>query len=963
MTVPHYGQRRANSLTAVDPGDTLYFAFASYNDSGDSEALTGLAVTDVEIFKNGSPTPRATDSGVSLISDTGMVGDRVGLYRIRLQLFNTADDATFFATGSWYQVAVDAVTIDGKTVRFWLGSFEIGEPRANVIQIDGDTGAADLLGKAFATTPAYLQQVNVMQLENDTGAADQLQKAYATTPSYFQQVDTRRLVGDTGAADQLQKAYATTPTYFQQVDVRRLGGDTGAANYLRLTFLNGFNDTGLNDSIGRIRSDTDTGIKSGVWQSSTRTLTANTNLSGLAVSVTAFSDTGVNDRLARILSDTDTGIKSGTWQSATRTLTANTNLAGLQVNVTQVDSDTGAADQLGKAFATTPIYFQQVDVRQLGGDTGASNQLRVAFANGFTDTGVNDRLARILSDTDTGIKSGVWQSATRTLTANTNLSGLNVSVTAFSDTGINDRLARILADTDTGIQGGVNLVTIRGDTGAADRFLKFAGSQLKTDGTFDTGTGQTTNTFNVTATAATDTGAVNNAVWNGVRSAHVIAGTFGESVNATAVMDTGQISNSVWNSVRSAHASAGTFGESVNASATVDTGLVANAIWNSERSAHTGAGTFGQYVTADMQYLDTDTGAANQLRVAFANGFNDTGINDRLGRIASDTDTGIKSGVWQSATRTLTSNTNLSGLSVSVTAFSDTGVNDRLAKILADTDTGIQSSVNVTGFADTGVNARLAVLTTGVNVSRIASDTGAADQLAKSFATTPTYFQQVDVRRLGGDTGAANYLRLTFLNGFSDTGINDSLGRIRSDTDTGIKSGVWQSTTRTLTANTNLSGLAVSVTAFSDTGINDRLARILADTDTGIQSSVNVTSFADTGVNQRLTALQSGVNITGISDTGINDRLSKIASDTDTGIKSGVWNSATRTLTANTNLAGLGVTITGFSDTGVNSRLSAIQNKTDSLTFTTGGQVDANIQSINDVTVTGAGTANNPWGS
>src|SRR3990167_1904291 len=150
MTIPHYGKREAGSLTAASPGDTLYLAFASYNDSGDSEALTGLAVADIEVFKNGIATTRATDSGYSLISDTGMLGDRVGLYRFSVQLFNTADDTGHYESGAWYQVAVDSVTIDGRTVRAWVGSFEIGRQRTDLRQIVGDTGAANYLKNTYA---------------------------------------------------------------------------------------------------------------------------------------------------------------------------------------------------------------------------------------------------------------------------------------------------------------------------------------------------------------------------------------------------------------------------------------------------------------------------------------------------------------------------------------------------------------------------------------------------------------------------------------------------------------------------------------------------------------------------------------------------------------------------------------------------------------------------------------------
>jgi len=46
----------------------------------------------------------------------------------------------------------------------------------------------------------------------------------------------------------------------------------------------------------------------------------------------------------------------------------------------------------------------------------------------------------------------------------------------------------------------------------------------------------------------------------------------------------------------------------------------------------------------------------------------------------------------------------------------------------------------------------------------------------------------------------------------------------------------------------------------------------------------------------------------------------------------------------------------------VDTVVDAIKAKTDSLTFTVAGQVDANIQSVNDVTVTGDGSPGNEWG-
>jgi hypothetical protein len=51
-------------------------------------------------------------------------------------------------------------------------------------------------------------------------------------------------------------------------------------------------------------------------------------------------------------------------------------------------------------------------------------------------------------------------------------------------------------------------------------------------------------------------------------------------------------------------------------------------------------------------------------------------------------------------------------------------------------------------------------------------------------------------------------------------------------------------------------------------------------------------------------------------------------------------------------------TVDDFLDT----EIAAIKAKTDSLTFTVAGVVDANIQRVNDVTVTGTGAPGNEWG-
>lgn len=346
MTI-NYGKRNGGALTAASPGDTLYIPLNFYNDSGASISIGNTLVAgDIEVFKNGSVTQRATDSGYAVLGDTGNFDNRIGFKMVSISLYNTADDASFYAVGSSYQVAIDSVTVDGRTVRFWPAVFEIGEPRANLVQV---------------------------------------------------------------------------------------GGDTGAANYLRTTFANGFADTGINDNLGRIRSDVDTGLRVHIDDSDTgikdviadldtglRALialqdtgfTANAVWNALRSQHTVSgsfgeSDTGVNQRFGQIQSDVDTGLRA-------------------HIN----DLDTGLHDTLAD-------YDTGVRALLALQDTGAvTNAVWNATVRGITnvgDTGIVNSLAIIRADTDTGIQS-------------------SVNVTGFADTGMNDRLARILADTDTGLK-------------------------------------------------------------------------------------------------------------------------------------------------------------------------------------------------------------------------------------------------------------------------------------------------------------------------------------------------------------------------------------------------------------------------------------------------------------------------------------------------------------------------------
>lgn len=111
----------------VKPGSTIYVPFSSFASStGASITLTGLAVTDIEIYKDGSTTQRASDNGYALLDTDGIDFDGItGIHGFSIDLSDNST-AGFYSAGSRYFIVVSSVTVDGHTVSFLAGSFVIG---------------------------------------------------------------------------------------------------------------------------------------------------------------------------------------------------------------------------------------------------------------------------------------------------------------------------------------------------------------------------------------------------------------------------------------------------------------------------------------------------------------------------------------------------------------------------------------------------------------------------------------------------------------------------------------------------------------------------------------------------------------------------------------------------------------------------------------------------------------------
>jgi hypothetical protein len=132
----------------VPAGSVLPVFFGSYDANGASVALTGLAVTDIEIYKGVSITQRSSDAGYALIDTDGIDVD--GVTGLNAFSIDTGDntDSGFYAVGSFYTVVVSAVTIDSQTVNFVAATFSIraAEHTAGypVVTIKDGTGTGEI---------------------------------------------------------------------------------------------------------------------------------------------------------------------------------------------------------------------------------------------------------------------------------------------------------------------------------------------------------------------------------------------------------------------------------------------------------------------------------------------------------------------------------------------------------------------------------------------------------------------------------------------------------------------------------------------------------------------------------------------------------------------------------------------------------------------------------------------------
>jgi hypothetical protein len=134
-------------LGAVPAGSTIYIPFASYDAAGASATLSGLATTDIELYKNGSATPRASDNGYALLDTDGIdFNAKTGINGFSVDL-NDNSDAGFYVVGGFYWVVVASVTIATQTVNLVAATFtitdaiDLSDVQSHLTKVYSDTTA------------------------------------------------------------------------------------------------------------------------------------------------------------------------------------------------------------------------------------------------------------------------------------------------------------------------------------------------------------------------------------------------------------------------------------------------------------------------------------------------------------------------------------------------------------------------------------------------------------------------------------------------------------------------------------------------------------------------------------------------------------------------------------------------------------------------------------------------------
>lgn len=113
------------NLGAIEVDKTIYIPFQTMGADGESLTMTGFALADVKIYKDGGTGQRNSTSGITLLDTDGIDFDGItGIHGLSIDLSDNSHN-NFYAEGSEYWVVIDSVTVNAQTVSFLAAVFNI----------------------------------------------------------------------------------------------------------------------------------------------------------------------------------------------------------------------------------------------------------------------------------------------------------------------------------------------------------------------------------------------------------------------------------------------------------------------------------------------------------------------------------------------------------------------------------------------------------------------------------------------------------------------------------------------------------------------------------------------------------------------------------------------------------------------------------------------------------------------
>lgn len=400
----------------VPAGDVIPIMFATYDGgTGASITLTGLAITDVEIYKDGSVTQRASDAGYTLLDTDGIDFD--GITGIHGFSIDTGDntDAGFYTVGSWFTVVVSAVTVDAQTVSFIAAMFRLMAAEASAGVVDANVASIDagaITAAAIATDAIDDDAIATGAIASTAFAAGAINAAAIATGA----IDADALAADAvaeiadGVWDEDATGHQTTGTFGQAI------GDPGAdTTTIYQSVVTDAAGTNIAADIAAIEAQTDdigaagAGLTAIPWNAAWDAEVQSEVNDGL-VAYDAATGTDV------------TAVETDTQDIQARLPAALTGGGNIKADVLAISGDTTAADRL-EALMDGLIVAQ---VNDLSATTTAF------IADGFTEATndhFNGRLITFLTGALVGQQTDItdYVGATQTFT-----------VTALTEAPAND---------------------------------------------------------------------------------------------------------------------------------------------------------------------------------------------------------------------------------------------------------------------------------------------------------------------------------------------------------------------------------------------------------------------------------------------------------------------------------------------------------------------------------------------